>query len=159
MDTGAQQDAPDTSVDASGTRTAENAGASSKSTGIDKGKGPEVLKFRTEPASTASGQTTLAALEKPASQTPVPKKTTPIPAKTGTPTMSPAPAPAKAAPTFKKTQIIKEKSATPPASSTLHTSKGAARVSSFHTPQQEGRVSLRTKSDHSLGSLKDYCMK
>jgi hypothetical protein len=59
------------------------------------------------------------------------------------------------------TQIIKDKSATPPASSamTLHTSKGAARVSSFHTPELEGRVSLRTKSDNSLGSLKEYCMK
>jgi hypothetical protein len=59
------------------------------------------------------------------------------------------------------TQIIKEKSATPPASSamTLHTSKGAARVSSFHTPELEGRVSLWTKSDNSLGSLKEYCMK
>jgi hypothetical protein len=75
--------------------------------------------------------------------------------------MSPAPAPAKAAPTFKMTQIIKERSATPPASSamTLHTSKGAAWVSSFHTPELEGRVSLRTKSDNSLGSLKEYCMK
>jgi hypothetical protein len=59
------------------------------------------------------------------------------------------------------TQIIKEKGATPPASSamTLHTSKGAARVSSFHTPELEGHVSLRTKSDNSLGSLKEYCMK
>jgi hypothetical protein len=59
------------------------------------------------------------------------------------------------------TQIIKEKGTTPPASSamTLHTSKGAARVSSFHTPELEGRVSLRTKSDNSLGSLKEYCMK
>jgi hypothetical protein len=42
---------------------------------------------------------------------------------------------------------------------TLHTSKGAARVSSFHTPELEGRVSLWTKSDNSLGSLKEYCMK
>jgi hypothetical protein len=42
---------------------------------------------------------------------------------------------------------------------TLHTSKGAARVSSFHTPGLDGHVSLRTKSDNSLGSLKDYCMK
>jgi hypothetical protein len=42
---------------------------------------------------------------------------------------------------------------------TLHTSKGAARVSSFHTPELEGHVSLQTKSDKSLGSLKEYCMK
>jgi hypothetical protein len=59
------------------------------------------------------------------------------------------------------TQIVKEKHVTPPASSamTLHTSKGAAWVSSFHTPELDGRVSLRTKSDNGLGSLKDYCMK
>jgi hypothetical protein len=75
--------------------------------------------------------------------------------------MSPAPAPAKAAPTFKMTQLVKEKRVTPPASSamTLHTSKGAARVSSFYTPELEGHVSLWTKSDNSLGSLKEYCMK
>jgi hypothetical protein len=42
---------------------------------------------------------------------------------------------------------------------TLHTGKGAAQVSSFHTPELEGCVSLRTKSDKSLGSLKEYCMK
>jgi hypothetical protein len=59
------------------------------------------------------------------------------------------------------TQIVKEKCVTPPASSamTLHTSKGAARVSSFHTPELEGHVSLRTKSDNSLGFLKEYCRK
>jgi hypothetical protein len=42
---------------------------------------------------------------------------------------------------------------------TLHTGKGAAQASFFHTPELEGRVSLRTKSDKSLGSLKEYCMK
>jgi hypothetical protein len=59
------------------------------------------------------------------------------------------------------TQIIKEKGATPPSSSamTLHTSKGAAQISSFHIPELDGRVSLRTKSDNSLGSLKEYCMR
>jgi hypothetical protein len=161
MDMGAQQDVPDTGANASSARTAGNTGASSKSTGIDKGKGPKVPEIRTEPASTAPGQATPATPEKPASQTPAPEKTAPAPAKTGTPTMSPAPAPAKAASTFKMTQIIKEKGATPPASSamTLHTSKGVARVSSFHTPELEGRISLRTKSDKSLGSLKEYCMK
>jgi hypothetical protein len=66
--------------------------------------------------------------------------------------------------TFKMTQIIKTAPApakTAPASSamTLHTGKGAAQVSSFHTPELEGRVSLWTKSDNSLGSLKEYCMK
>jgi hypothetical protein len=56
------------------------------------------------------------------------------------------------------TKIIKEKGVTPPASTamTLHTSKGAARVSSFHTPELDGRVSLRTKSDNNLSSLKEY---
>jgi hypothetical protein len=42
---------------------------------------------------------------------------------------------------------------------TLHTGKGAARISSFHTPELEGRVSLWTKSDKSLGSLKEHCMR
>jgi hypothetical protein len=53
-------------------------------------------------------------------------------------------------------------SAKPAASSsamTLHTGKGTARVSFFHTPKLEGRVSLQTKSDKSLGSLKEYCTK
>jgi hypothetical protein len=59
------------------------------------------------------------------------------------------------------TKIIKEKGVTPPASTamTLHTIKGAVRVSSFHTPELDGRVSLLTKSDNSLGSLKEYCMR
>jgi hypothetical protein len=161
MDTGAQLDVPDTGANASGAGTAENAGASNKSADIDKGKSPEVPKIWTEPTSTAPGQATPAGLEKSAPKTPAPEKTAAAPAKTGTPTMSPAPAPAKAAPTFKMTQIVKEKHVTPPASSamTLHTSKGAAQVSSFHTLELEGRVSLRTKSDNSLGSLKEYCMK
>jgi hypothetical protein len=42
---------------------------------------------------------------------------------------------------------------------TLHIGKGAARPSFFHTPELEGRVSLWTKSDKSLGSLKEYCTK
>jgi hypothetical protein len=55
MDTGAQQDAPNTGTDASGAGTADNAGASNKSTDIDKGKGPEVPEVRVEPAQTAPG--------------------------------------------------------------------------------------------------------
>jgi hypothetical protein len=102
--------------------------------------------------------------EKPAPQTLAPEKTpapqtsAPAPAKTGTHTTTPAPAPAKATLTFK---IIKEKGVTPPASTamTLRTSKGAVRISSFHTPELDGRVSLWTKSDNSLGSLKEYCMR
>jgi hypothetical protein len=42
---------------------------------------------------------------------------------------------------------------------TLHIGRGAAQPSFFHTPELEGRVTLRTKSDKSLGSLKEYCMK
>jgi hypothetical protein len=72
-------------------------------------------------------------------------KTGPAPAKT-------APPPVKITPTTGKT---------PAASSamTLHTGKGAAQISSFHTPELEGRVSLRTKSDKSLRSLKEHCTK
>jgi hypothetical protein len=50
MDKGAQQDAPDTGADTSGARTGDNAGASSKSAGIDKGKAPKVPEIRAEPA-------------------------------------------------------------------------------------------------------------
>jgi hypothetical protein len=40
MDTGVQQDVPDTGANASGAGTAENAGVSNKSADIDKGKKP-----------------------------------------------------------------------------------------------------------------------
>jgi hypothetical protein len=163
MDMGAQQDAPDTGADASGAETADNASASSKSAGIDKGKGPEVPEVRAEPAQTTPGQATLVAPEKPAPQIPAPEKTAPAPApaKTSAPTTTPVPTRATAAPTFKMTKIIKEKGVTPPASTamTLHTSKGAAWISSFYTLELDGRVSLWTKSDNSLGSLKEYCMR
>jgi hypothetical protein len=156
MDTGAQQDTPDTGANASGTRTAEDAGAGDKSADIDKGKGPAVPEIWTNPAPASPGQATPDVLEKPTSKTPAPEKSTVVLAKTGT---------------FKMTQIIK--TAPPPATTapasakpapsssamTLHTGKGAAWVSFFHTPKLEGRVSLRTKSDKSLGSLKEYCMK
>jgi hypothetical protein len=42
---------------------------------------------------------------------------------------------------------------------TLHFGKAVARPSFFQTPKLEGRVSLLTKSDKSLGSLKEHCMK
>jgi hypothetical protein len=149
MDKGAQQDAPDTGADVSGTETTENAGAGNKSADIDKGKSLEVPEIQTDLASASLRQATPATLEKPAPKTLALEKTTAAPAKTGT---------------FKMTQIIKTTPApakTAPANSamTLHTSKGAAWVSSFHTPELEGRVSLQTKSDKSLGSLKEYCMK
>jgi hypothetical protein len=41
----------------------------------------------------------------------------------------------------------------------LHFGKAAARPSFFDTPELEGRVSLLTKSDKSLGSLKEHCVK
>jgi hypothetical protein len=171
MDTGAQQDDPDTGTDASGTGTAENAGAGNKSAGIDKGKSPKVpeirtdpaSEIRTDPASASPGQATPAAPEKPASKTPASEKTTAAPAKTGTFKMTQiiktAPAPAKTAPAPAKTAPAPAKAAPASSAMTLHTGKGAAQVSSFHTPELEGRVSLRTKSDNSLGSLKEYCMK
>jgi hypothetical protein len=163
MDTGAQQDTSDTDAHASGAETAENAGAGDKSAGIDKGKNPEVPEVRPEPASASLGQATLAAPEKPASQTPAPEKSVALPAKTRTFKMTQivktGPSPAKTAPPPVK--IIPTTGKTPAASSamTLHTGKGAARISSFHTPELEGRVSLRTKSDKSLGSLKEHCMR
>jgi hypothetical protein len=72
-------------------------------------------------------------------------KTALAPTKTAPASVKPAPAPGKAAPAS--------------SAMTLHTGKGATWVSSFHTPELEGRVSLWTKSDKSLGSLKEYCMK
>jgi hypothetical protein len=163
MDTGAQQDAPDTGTNASGAGTAENAGAGNKSAGIDKGKSPEVPEIRTDPASASLGQVTPAVPEKPTPKTPAPEKTTAASAKTSTFKMTQiiktAPAPTKTAPTPVKTAPAPGKTAPASSAMTLHTGKGAARVSSFHTPELEGRVSLRTKSDNTLGSLKEYCMK
>jgi hypothetical protein len=66
MDMGAQQDAPDTGADTSGARTADNAGAISKSADIDKGKGPKVPDVRAEPEQAALEQATPTALKKPA---------------------------------------------------------------------------------------------
>jgi hypothetical protein len=42
---------------------------------------------------------------------------------------------------------------------TLHFGKAAAQPSFFQTPELEGHVSLLTKSDKSLGSLEEHCMK
>jgi hypothetical protein len=159
MDTGAQQDAPDTGADASGAGTAVNVGAGNKSVGIDKGKSPEVPEIWTDPASASPRQATPAAPEKPAPKTLAPEKTTAAPAKTGTFKMTQiiktAPAPAKTAPAPVKTAPAPGKTAPASSAMTLHTGKGASRVSSFHTPKLEGRVSLWTKSDNSLGSLKE----
>jgi hypothetical protein len=148
MDTGAQQDAPDTGADASGAETADNVGASNRSTNIDRGKAPEVPEVQAEQEQAASGQATPVTPDKTAPQTLVSEKTsTPAPAKT--PALTPAKAaltpPAQAKPTtFKMNKIIKEKSVIPSARTamTLHTSKEAARVSSFNTPELDGRAPL-----------------
>jgi hypothetical protein len=152
MDTGAQQDTPVTGANASGVGTAKDAGAGDKSTGIDKGKGPEVPEVRTNLAPASPGQATLAVPEKPTPKAPAPKKGTAIPAKTGTSKMTQI---IKTAPTPAKTASASAKPAPSSSVMTLHTGKGVAWVSFFHTPELEGRVSLRTKSDKSLGSLKE----
>jgi hypothetical protein len=165
MDTGAQQDAPDTGAPTSGAGTAEDAGAGDKSAGIDKGKAPEVP------------EVTPATPEQPAPKTPSTEKTSipakpAAPAKTSVLAKSAAPAktsvPAKSG-TLKIKQTIKSgtqsaatASAKPAPSSSalaLHFGKAAARPSFFETPELKGRVSLLTKSDNSLGSLKEYCTK
>jgi hypothetical protein len=156
MDTGAQQDTPDTGANASGTGTAEDAGAGDESTDIDKGKGPEVPEVRTNPTPASPGQATPAAPEKPTPKAPAAEKSTAVPAKTRTFKMTQI---IKTAPIPAKTVPASAKPAPSSSAMTLHTGKGAARVSFFHTPELEGRVSLWTKSDKSLGSLKEYCMK
>jgi hypothetical protein len=161
MDTGAQPDAPDTGGPTSGAGTAEDAGACDKSVGTDKGKAPEVPEVQTDPAPASAGQAAPATPEQPAPKTPTTEKTT-APAKTVVPAKSG---------TAKIKQIIRtgtQSAVTAPASAkpapsisamTLHFGKAAARPSFFETPELEGRVSLLTKSDKSLGSLKEYCTK
>jgi hypothetical protein len=155
MDTGAQPDAPDTGAPASGAGTAEDAGAGDKSADTEKGKAPEVPEVRTDPARASAGQATPAAPEQPMPKAPTAEKTA-VPAKsgtlkmkqiikTGTPSAATAPAPAKPVPSS--------------SAMTLHFGKAAARPSFFQTTELEGRVSLLTKSDKSLGSLKEHCMK
>jgi hypothetical protein len=156
MDTGAQQDTPDTGANASGAGTVEDASAGDKSAVIDKGKGPAVLEIRTNPAPASPVQATPAAPEKPTSKTPAPEKSTAIPAKTGTFKMTQI---IKTVPSPATTALTSAKLAPSSSAMRLHTGKGAARVGFFHTLKLEGRVSLRTKSDKSLGSLKEYCTK
>jgi hypothetical protein len=60
------------------------------------------------------------------------------------------------------TQSVATASAKPTPSSSalaLHFGKAAARPSFFEMPELEGHISLLTKSDKSLGSLKEYCVK
>jgi hypothetical protein len=129
------------------------------SAGIDKGKGPAVPEVRTDPAPASAGQAAPTAPEQPAPKTPTAEKTTAlaktsVPAKTGTlkihQIIKTAASPATSAPASAKTA---------PSVMTLHYGKAAARPSFFETPELEGRVSLLTKSDKSLGSLKEHCIK
>jgi hypothetical protein len=173
LDTGAQPDAPDSGAPTSGAGTTEDASASNESADIDiKGKGPAVPEVRTipEPAS-AAGQAAPAAAEHPAPKIPTAEKI-PVPAKPAAPAKTSVPdktsAPVKSG-TLKIKQIIKsgtQSAATAPAKPApsssalaLHFGKAAAQPSFFDTPELEGRVSLLTKSDQSLGSLKEHCIK
>jgi hypothetical protein len=171
MDIGAQQDASDAGAPTSGAGTTEDAGAGTKSAGIDKGKAPEVPEIRTDPAPASAGQAAPAAPEQPAPKTPSAEKT-PAPAKTAAPAKTSVPdktsVPVKSD-TLKIKQIIKSRTQsaatapTKPAPSSsalaLHFGKAAARPRFFDTPELEGHVSLLTKSDKSLGSLKEHYIK
>jgi hypothetical protein len=172
MDTGAQQDASDSSAPTSGAGTTEDAGASSKSDGIDnKGKAPAVPEVWTIPEPASAGQAAPATPEQPAPKTPTTEKTpapakpaalakTSIPDKTSVPVKSDT---LKIKPTKSGTQsaaTAPSKAASRPSSAlALHFGKAAAQPSFFDTPKLEGRVSLLTKSDKSLGSLKEHCIK
>jgi hypothetical protein len=166
MDTGAQQDASDADAPSSGAGTTEDADAGTKSAGMDKGKAPEVPETRTDPAPASAGQATPAAPEQPAPKTPAPEKAS-APTKATAPTKTTVP---DKSGTLKIRQILKSgtqsattapaKAAPRPSSAlALHFGKAAAQPSFFDMPELEGRVSLLTKSDQSLGSLKEHCEK
>jgi hypothetical protein len=172
MDSRAQQETSDTGVLASGTGTAEDTGAGDMSTDIDnKGKGPAVPEVRTILAPASAGQAAPAAPEQPVPKTPTDEKTS-APAKTAAPAKTSVPAkpsvPAKSG-TVKMKQITKTGTQSAATASAKHVpsssalalqfGKAAARPSFFDTPELEGRVSLLTKSDKSLASLKEYCVK
>jgi hypothetical protein len=172
MDTGAQQDASDTGAPSSGAGTTEDASAGTKSAGIDKGKAPEVPEIRADLAPASAGQATPAVPKQPAPKTPAPKKA-PTPTKATAPAKTTVPdkttAPVKSG-TLKIERIIKsgtQSAATAPAKAAsrpssalaLHFGKAAARPSFFDTPELKVCVSLLSKSDKSLGSLKEHFIK
>jgi hypothetical protein len=170
MDTGAHQEAPDSGAPTSDAGTTEDAGASNKSAGTDiKGKGPLVPEVRTIPDPAPAGQDAPAAPEQPAPKTPSVEKT-PAPAKTTAPAKTSAPA----KPGTLKIQPTKSgtpSAATAPSKAAPRTSSALAlhlgraatrpgyRRNFFDTPELEGRVPLETKSDQSLGSLKEHCVR
>jgi hypothetical protein len=166
LDTGAQPNASDSGAPTSGAGTTEDVGAGTTSAGLDKGKAPEVPEIRTDPAPASPGQAAPTAPEQPAPKTPSAEKT-PAPAKTAVPAKTSVP---DKSGTLKIKQIIKSgthsaatasaKAAPRPSSAlALHFGKAAARPSFFDTLELEGRVSLLSKSDKSLGSLKEHCIK
>jgi hypothetical protein len=170
MDTGAQQDAPDSGAPTSDAGTTEDAGASNKSTDTDiKGKGPVVPEVRTTPEPASAGQAAPVAPEQPAPKTPSSEKT-PAPAKPAAPAKTFAPVksgtlkiqPTKSGTPSAATAPSKAASRTSSALA-LHLARAASRPgyrpSFFGTPELEGRVSLVTKSDQSLGSLKEHCVR
>jgi hypothetical protein len=165
LGTGAQPEAPDSGAPTGGAGTPEDAGASHKSAGIDKGKAPEVPEVRTIPEPASAGQAAPAAPEQPAPKTP--------PALTKAAASAETAVPAKAG-TLKLERILKSgtqpaatalaKPAPQPSSAlALHLGRAASRPgywpSFFDTLELEGRVPLLTKSDKSLGSLKERCEK
>jgi hypothetical protein len=181
MDTEAHQEAPDLGVPSSDAGTTEDAGASHKSAGIDKGKAPEVPEVRTIPEPASAGQAAPAAPEQTSPQTPSSEKT-PAPSKTTAPekpaasAKSSAPAKSTAPAKSGTLKIQPTKSGTPSAATApskaaprpssaiaLHLGRAATRpgyrTSFFNTPELEGIVPLATKSDQSLGSLKEHCTK
>jgi hypothetical protein len=124
---------------------------------------PEV---RTIPEPASAGQAAPAAPEQPAPKTPTPEK---APAPTKATALAKTTAPVKSG-TLQIERIIKSgtqsaatapsKAASRPSSAlALHFGKAAARPSFFDTPELEVCVSLLTKSDQSLGSLKEHCVK
>jgi hypothetical protein len=169
MDTGAQQHAPDAGAPTSSAGTTEDASAGTKSAGLDKGKAPEVPEIRTDLAPASAGQAAPAAPEQPAPKTPSAEKT-PAPAKTAVPAKTYVPDKTSVPVKSGTLKIIKSgtqsaatasaKAAPRPSSAlALHFGKAAARPSFFDTSELEGRVSLLSKSDKSLGSLKEHCIK
>jgi hypothetical protein len=161
LDTGAQPEAPDSGAPTGGAGTTEDVDAIPKSTGMDpKGKGPTVPEVRTIPKPASAGQAAPAVPEQPAPKTPPAPTKTAVPDKTVVPVKSG---------TLKIQQIFKPgtQSAAPartkpaPSSSALalHFGKATAQPSFFDTSELEGHVSLLTKSDKSLGSLKEHCVK
>jgi hypothetical protein len=174
MDTGAHQEAPDSGAPTNDAGTTEDVGASNKGTGIDdKGKGPAVPEVRTIPEPAPAGQAAPAAPEQPAPKTPSTEKTlapskTAAPAKTLIPDKTSAPVksgtlkirPAKSGTPSAATAPSKAASR-PSSALALHLGRAATRPgyrrNFFDTPELEGRVPLETKSDQSLGSLKEHC--